>query len=259
MTEPGAGSDLANIQTKATRDGDHYVVNGSKTFISIGQLGGLYIVAVKTDPNARPAHKGVSLLLIESDFPGFVRGRKLEKLGLPAQDTSELFFEDCRVPVENLLGKEGQGFKMMMEKLQQERLSIAVTSIASCRRALDDTIAYVQQRKAFGKPIAHFQNTQFTLADLATQIQIGQTFVDQLLVQHVRGDEIVAEVSMAKWWVTDLQKRVTAACLQLHGGYGFMLEYPIAMDYADAAVQSIYAGSNEIMKVIIARRMGLGG
>ncbi len=259
MTEPGAGSDLANIQTRAVRDGDHYVVNGSKTFISIGQLGGLYIVAVKTDPNARPAHKGVSLLLVESDFPGFVRGRKLEKLGLPAQDTSEIFFEDCRVPVENLLGKEGQGFKMMMEKLQQERLSIAVGAIASCRRALDDTIAYVQQRKAFGKSIAHFQNTQFTLAELATRIQIGQTFVDQLLVQHVRGDEIVAEVSMAKWWTTDLQKRVTAECLQLHGGYGFMLEYPIAMDYADAAVQSIYAGSNEIMKVIIARRMGLGG
>ena len=259
MTEPGAGSDLANIQTKAIRDGDHYVVNGAKTFISLGQLGGLYIVAVKTDPSARPAHRGVSLLLIEADTPGFVRGRKLEKLGFPAQDTSELFFEDCRVPVENLLGQEGQGFKMMMDKLQQERLSISVTAVASCRRALDDTVAYVQQRKAFGKPIAHFQNTQFTLAELATQIQIGQTFIDQLLVAHVRGDEVVSEVSMAKWWTTDLQKKVTGECLQLHGGYGFMLEYPIATDYADAAVQSIYAGSNEIMKVIIAKRMGLGG
>jgi acyl-CoA dehydrogenase len=259
MTEPGAGSDLANIQTKAIRDGDHYVVNGAKTFISLGQLGGAYIVAVKTDPSARPAHRGVSLLVIEADTPGFVRGRKLEKLGFPAQDTSELFFEDCRVPVENLLGKEGQGFKMMMDKLQQERLSIGVTAMASCRRALDDTIAYVQQRKAFGKPIAHFQNTQFKLAELATQIQIGQSFVDQLLLAHVRGDEIVSEVSMAKWWTTDLQKKVTGECLQLHGGYGFMLEYPISMDFADAAVQSIYAGSNEIMKVIIARRLGLGG
>ena len=259
MTEPGAGSDLANIQTRAVRDGDHYVVNGAKTFISIGQLGGAYITAVKTDPNAKPAHKGVSLLIIEADTPGFVRGRKLEKLGFPAQDTSELFFEDCRVPAENLLGKEGQGFKMMMNKLQQERLSICVTAMGSCRRALDDTIAYVQQRKAFGRAIAHFQNTQFTLAELATQIQIGQTFVDQLIVAHVRGDDIVSEVSMAKWWTTDLQKKVVAECLQLHGGYGFMHEYPISQDYADAAVQSIYAGSNEIMKVIIAKRMGLGG
>jgi acyl-CoA dehydrogenase len=163
------------------------------------------------------------------------------------------------VPAENLLGKEGQGFKMMMEKLQQERLSICVTAMGSCRRALDDTIAYVQQRKAFGRQIAHFQNTQFTLAELATQIQIGQTFVDRLIAAHVRGDDIVSEVSMAKWWTTDLQKRVVAECLQLHGGYGFMHEYPISQDYADAAVQSIYAGSNEIMKVIIARRMGLGG
>ena len=158
---------------------------------------------------------------------------------------------------ENVLGKEGQGFKMMMHQLQQERLSISVTAMASCRRALDDTIAYVQQRKAFGKPIAHFQNTQFTIAELATQVQIGQTFVDQLLVAHVRGDEIVSEVSMAKWWTTDLQKRLSAECLQLHGGYGFMHEYAVSTDYEDAAVQSIYAGTNEIMKVIIAKRMGL--
>jgi len=259
MTEPGAGSDLASIQTRAIRDGDHYVVNGAKTFISIGQLGGAYITAVKTDPSAKPAHKGVSLLIIEADTPGFVRGRKLEKLGFPAQDTSELFFEDCKVPVENLLGKEGQGFKMMMEKLQQERLSISFTALGSCRRALDDTIAYTLQRKAFGRQIAHFQNTQFTLAELATQIQVAQSFVDQLLVAHLRGDDIVSEVSMGKWWTTDLQKKVVAECLQLHGGYGFMHEYPISQDYADAAVQSIYAGSNEIMKVIIAKRMGLGG
>lgn len=247
MTEPGTGSDLAAIQTRAMRSGDHYVLNGSKMFISSGQIGDLFIVVAKTDPNATPPHKGISLLLVEARTPGFVRGRKLDKLGLRGQDTSELAFEDCLVPVANLLGCEGQGFKMLMEKLQQERLSIAVASIASCRRALDDTVAYVKQRHAFGQPIAAFQNTQFTLAELATEVEIGQAFVDKLMVAHVRGDEIVKEVSMAKWWTTDLQKRLTSACVQLHGGYGFMLEYPIAMDYADAAVQSIYAGSNEIM------------
>jgi acyl-CoA dehydrogenase len=258
MTEPGAGSDLAGIQTRAVRDGDHYVVNGSKTFISIGQLGDLFIVVVKTDPGATPPHAGISLLLVEADTPGFVRGRKLEKLGLHAQDTSEIFLQDCRVPAANLLGREGQGFKMLMEKLQQERICIAVTAVASCRRALADTLDYVKQRHAFGQPIAAFQNTQFTLAELATEVEVGQAFVDRLLVAHVRGDEVVMEASMAKWWTTDLQRRLTAECLQLHGGYGFMLEYPISMDYADAAVQSIYAGTNEIMKVIIARRMGLG-
>jgi acyl-CoA dehydrogenase len=257
MTEPGTGSDLAAVQTRAIRDGDEYVVNGAKTFISIGQLAGLFIVVAKTDPAADPPHKGISLLLVDADTPGCVRGRKLEKLGLPAQDTSEIFFEDCRIPRANLLGREGQGFKMLMEKLQQERLCIGISSVASCRRALDDTVAYVKQRHAFGQPIAAFQNTQFKLAELATQVELGQAFVDKLVVAHVRGDDIVAEVSMAKWWTTDLQKRLTADCLQLHGGYGFMLEYPISMDYADAAVQSIYAGSNEIMKVIIARRMGL--
>jgi acyl-CoA dehydrogenase len=259
MTEPGAGSDLAGIQTRAVRDGDDYVVNGAKTFISLGQLGDLFIVVVKTDPEAEPAHAGISLLLVEATAPGFVRGRKLEKLGLPAQDTSEISFQDCRVPVANLLGREGQGFKMLMEKLQQERICIAVSAIASCRRALADTIDYTKQRHAFGRPIAAFQNTQFTLAELATEVEIGQAFVDKLLQAHVRGEDVVMEASMAKWWTTDLQKRLTGECLQLHGGYGFMLEYPIALDYADAAVQSIYAGSNEIMKVIIARRLGLPG
>ncbi len=257
MTEPGTGSDLANVQTKAIRHGDHYVLNGSKTFISNGQIGDLFIVVAKTDPDAKPAHKGISLLLVDADRPGFVRGRKLDKLGLRGQDTSELAFEDCIVPVENLLGKAGQGFKMLMEKLQQERLSIAVASIVSCRRALADTIDYVKQRRAFGRPIASFQNTQFKLAELATEVEVGQAFVDKLLAGHVRGEEIVTEVSMAKWWTTDLQKRLTSECVQLHGGYGFMHEYPISTDYADAAVQTIYAGTNEIMKVIIARRMGL--
>ncbi|MDX1648986.1 MAG: acyl-CoA dehydrogenase family protein [Myxococcota bacterium] len=256
MTEPGTGSDLAAVQTKALRDGEHYVVSGAKTFISNGQNADLFIVVAKTDPSKR--HEGISLILVEADTPGFRRGRNLDKIGLKGQDTSELFFEDCRVPAENLLGQEGQGFKMLMEKLQQERLCIAVSSMASVRRSLDDTLAYVKERHAFGQPIGRFQNTQFRLAELVTEMEIGQAFVDRLLVAHVRGDEIVSEVSMAKWWTTELQKKVAAECLQLHGGYGFMEEYPISMDYCDAAVQSIYAGSNEIMKVIIARRLGLG-
>jgi acyl-CoA dehydrogenase len=258
MTEPGTGSDLQAVQTRAVRDGDHFVLNGAKTFISNGQIGDLFIVVCKTDPDAQPAHRGISLILVEADTPGFVRGRRLDKLGLRGQDTSEIFFQDCRVPVGNLLGREGQGFRMLMEKLQQERLCIAVSSMASCRRALDDTLEYVKQRSAFGQPIGRFQNTQFRLAELATEVEVGQAFVDRVLVAHVRGDDVVAEASMAKWWCTDLQKRLCSDCLQLHGGYGFMAEYPISMDYADAAVQSIYAGTNEIMKVIIARRLGLG-
>jgi acyl-CoA dehydrogenase len=258
MTEPGVGSDLANVQTRARRDGDHYVIDGAKTFISNGQIADLVIVVARTDADAEPPHRGLSLLVVEAQSPGFVRGRNLEKLGLKGQDTSELFFESCRVPARNLLGGEGRGFKLLMQQLQQERLVIADGSIASCRRSLEDTIEYVKQRRAFGQPIAAFQNTQFVLAELATEVEVGQAFVDKLLAAHVRGEEIVTEVSMAKWWVTDLQKRLASECLQLHGGYGFMREYPISGDYADAAVQSIYAGSNEIMKVIIARRLGLG-
>ena len=258
MTEPGTGSDLANVQTRALRDGDDYVLNGSKTFISNGQIGDLFIVVAKTDPDAVPPHNGISLILVDAETEGFERGRNLEKIGLKGQDTSELFFRDCRVPASNLLAQEGQGFNMLMEMLKQERLCIAVGSVASCRRALDDTLAYVKERHAFGQPIARFQNTQFKLAELATEVELGQAFVDKLLVAHVRGDEIVSEVSMAKWWTTDLQKRLTADCLQLHGGYGFMAEYPISGDYQDAAVQSIYAGTNEIMKRIIARQLGLG-
>jgi len=258
MTEPGTGSDLANVQTRAIRSGDEYVIDGAKTFISNGQISDLVIVVAKTDPKASPPHDGISLILVETDRPGFRRGRNLDKLGLKGQDTSELFFEDCRVPASNLLGQEGRGFKMLMNMLQQERLSIAVGSIASCRRALEDTIEYTRDRRAFGQPIAAFQNTQFRLAELATEVEVGQSFIDALLAAHVRGEEIVTEVSMAKWWTTDLQKRLTSECLQLHGGYGFMSEYPISGDYADAAVQSIYAGSNEIMKVIISRKLGLG-
>jgi acyl-CoA dehydrogenase len=195
--------------------------------------------------------------LVEADAPGFMRGRKLDKLGFKGQDTSELFFEDCRVPAANLLGAEGAGFKMLMEKLQQERLVTAVGAMTSARQCLEDTIAYTKQRRAFGQSISSFQNTQFKLVEMATEVEVGQAFVDRCLAAHVRGDDIVSEVSMAKWWITDLLKRVASQCLQLHGGYGFMMEFPVATDYADAAVQSIYAGTNEIMKVIIARRMGL--
>jgi acyl-CoA dehydrogenase len=257
MTEPGTGSDLANVQTRARRDGDSYILNGSKIFISNGQIGDLFVTVAKTDPNANPPHKGISLFLVEANFPGFVRGRKLDKLGLRGQDTSELAFEDCRVPARNLLGKEGEGFKYLMQQLQQERLCIGVASMASCRRAVDDTVTYTKERHAFGQPISAFQNTAFKLAEMQTEVEVGQAFVDRLLQAHVRGDDVVTEVSMAKWWTTDLQKKITSQCLQLHGGYGFMLEYPISQDYADAAVQSIYAGTNEIMKVIIAKRMGL--
>ena len=257
MTEPGTGSDLASIQTRAVRDADGYVLSGAKTFISNGQIGDLFIVVAKTDPSSVPPHDGISLFLVEAKTQGFVRGRKLDKLGLRGQDTSELFFEDCRLPASALLGREGAGFRMLMQKLQQERLCISVASIASCRRTLADTVAYVKQRRAFGKPIASFQHTQFALATLQSEVEIGQAFVDRLLVAHVRGDEIVSEVSMAKWWITELQKRLSSECLQLHGGYGFMREVPVSEDYADAAVQSIYAGTNEITKVIIAKRMGL--
>src|SRR6202166_2226707 len=196
-------------------------------------------------------------MLVDAKAPGFVRGRKLDNVGLRGQDTRELFFEEFRVPAGNLLGKEGSGFKMLMEKLQQERLCVGVASMASCRRTVEDTVAYCKNRRAFGQPIAEFQSTQFKLAEMMTEVEVGQAFVDRLLAAHVRGEELVTEVSMAKWWVTELLKRVSSQCLQLHGGYGFMMEFPVATDYADAAVQSIYAGTNEIMKVIIGRRMGL--
>jgi len=258
MTEPGTGSDLAAVQTTARRDGDSYVINGSKIFISNGQIADLFIVVVKTDPKATPAHRGVSLILVEADAPGFVRGRKLDKLGLRGQDTSELFFEDCRVPVTNLLGREGAGFKMLMDKLQQERLVTAIGALASAQRCLEDTVAYTKQRKAFGQPISSFQNTQFKLAEMMTEVEVSQAFIDRLLAAHVRGEGLVTEVSMAKWWTTELHKRVTSQCLQLWGGYGFMIETPIAGDYADAAVSTIGGGTSEIMKVIIARRLGIG-
>jgi len=255
MTEPGAGSDLAAIATTAVRDGDRYVFNGAKTFISNGWLCDLCLVAAKTG-GADP-HKAISLFFVEAGTPGFVKGKRLKKVGLAAQDTSELAFEDCRVPAANRVGEEGAGFSMMMRKLQQERLTVAIGAQASAEQILRDTIAYVQERKAFGKPIAKFQNTQFKLAECATEIEVGRAFLDRLLQDHVAGEHLVKECSMAKLWQTEMLGRVVDECLQLFGGYGYMLEYPIARAYMDARVQRIFAGTNEIMKVIIAKQMGL--
>mgnify|MGYP001187121976 CR=1 FL=1 len=257
MTEPGAGSDLAGIQTTATAEGDSYVINGSKTFISNGQLCDLVIVVAKTEPDADPPYAGISLIVVEEGTAGFEKGRNLEKMGLKAQDTSELSFADCVVPKDNLLGEEGKGFYYLMEKLQQERVVVAAGCMASAEVVLAEGVDYCKQRTAFGRPIGKFQHIAFRLAELATEVEIGRVFVDRLLKEHIEGKELVSEASMAKWWVTDLLKRACDEVLQFHGGYGYMMEYPIARDYLDARVQSIFAGSNEIMKLIISRRMGL--
>ncbi|RID88484.1 acyl-CoA dehydrogenase [Peribacillus asahii] len=257
MTEPGAGSDLANIRTTAIKDGDNYIINGQKTFITNGILSDLIIVACKTNPQASPPHKGVSLFLVERDTPGFSRGRKLDKVGMHSQDTAELIFEDVKVPAANLLGEEGQGFKYLMAKLQQERILAAIGGQVAAEDMLELTLQYVKEREAFGKPISKFQNTQFTLAEIATEVQVGRTFIDQLVVRHQNGEDIVTEVSMAKWWITDIARRISSQCMQLHGGYGYMEEYKVARRYRDIAVFPIFAGTNEIMKVIIAKRMGL--
>jgi acyl-CoA dehydrogenase len=261
MTEPGTGSDLAAITTTAALDGDAYVVNGAKTFISNGQLCDLVVVAVKTetDPERAKAnpHKAVSLIVVEAGTPGFKRGKKLAKMGMASQDTSELFFEDCRVPVANRLGAEGSGFVSLMTKLQQERLCVAVSSQSMAERVLADTVAYVKERKAFGKPIGSFQNTQFELAGCAAKVEVGRQFLDALIRQHVEGKSLVKECSMAKLWQSEMAGEVIDACVQFWGGYGYMLEYPVSRAYMDARVQRIYAGTNEIMKVIIAKQMGL--
>ena len=256
MTEPGTGSDLAGIATTAKRDGDHYVINGAKTFISNGMSCDLVVVAARTE-NSDDPHRSLSLFVVEADRPGFIRSRRLEKMGMESQDTAELAFDGCRVPADNLLGQEGAGFMMLMQNLQQERLCVAIMSQASAEKVLEDAIAYTQERQAFGRPISKFQNTQFTLAQCATEIEVGRAFLDRLIAQHVAGKYLVKECSMAKLWQTEMQGRVVDACLQLYGGYGYMLEYPISRAYVDARVQRIYAGTNEIMKVIIAKQMGL--
>jgi acyl-CoA dehydrogenase len=257
MTEPGTGSDLANIKTTAKLDRDHYILNGQKTFITNGIQSDLILVACKTDPNAVPKHKGVSLLLVERDAPGFSRGRKLNKVGLHCQDTAELIFEDCRVPKENLLGEEGKGFLYMMDKLQQERLLVAIAAQTAAEVMLQGTIGYVKSREAFGKPISQFQNTQFKIAEMATEVEMGRAFLDQLIAEHMDGQNVVTKVSMAKWRLTDTAKKIAGECLQLHGGYGYMEEYEIARRFRDIQVSSIYAGTNEIMKTIIAKNLGL--
>lgn len=252
MSEPGAGSDLQGITTTAVRDGDDWVLNGQKTFISNGILADLVIVVARTDPGA--GRRGISLLVVERGMPGFERGRNLDKLGQKAQDTAELFFADVRVPAANLLGTEGEGFAYLMRNLPLERLSIAVAALAGAETVFAQTLDYCKQRQAFGRPIGSFQHNRFVLAELATELRLGRVFVDQCLVAPDLGAETAA---MAKWWCTELQQRVVDRCLQLHGGYGYMREYPVARAYLDARVQTIYGGTTEIMKEVIGRSLGL--
>ncbi len=254
MTEPGTGSDLAGIRTTAVRDGEHYVVNGAKTFISNGQCGDLFVVAVRTSPDR---HRGLSLLVVDAGTAGFSRGRNLEKIGLHAQDTSELTFTDMRVPAANLLGEEGRGFYQLMQNLPQERLALGVGAVAAAESMLAETLEYVRGRKAFGKPIAGFQHSQFVLAEVATEIDIARTYLDDCLAQHLTGELTAARAARLKWWTTDLQVRTADRCLQLHGGYGYMREYAVARAFVDARIQTIYGGTNEIMKTIVAKDLGL--
>ena len=261
MSEPAAGSDLQGIRSTAIKspDGSHYVLNGSKTFITNGWHADLVIVVAKTDPAA--GAKGTSLLLVEAGMPGFEKGQRLKKLGMKAQDTSELFFNDVQVPAENLLGgaaMEGRGFICLMEQLPWERLQIAIGAVAAAQAAIDWTVDYVKQRKAFGQTVAAFQNTRFTLAELQTEVQVARVFVDKCCELMLAGTLDTATASMAKYWTSDLQCKVMDECVQLHGGYGYMWEYPITRAYADARVQRIYGGTNEIMKEVIARGMGMG-
>ena len=253
MTEPGAGSDLQGVKTTAILDGDEYVINGSKTFITNGQLAELVIVVAKTNP--AEGAKGTCLILVEAGTPGFEKGKNLEKIGMKAQDTSELFFQDVRVPKENLLGADGMGFIYLMQELPQERLSVALNAIANAEWILEQTIQYVKDRKAFGRPIATFQNTQFKLAEMSSELTMARVFLDKCLELHLSKKLDVVTAAKLKLISTDLQCKVIDECLQLHGGYGYMWEYPVARAFADARVQRIYAGTNEIMKLIIGRSL----
>ncbi len=260
MSEPAAGSDLQGIKTTAIRQGDHFVLNGSKTFITNGWHADLVIVVAKTNP--QEGAKGTSLLLVEQGMAGFEKGKRLKKIGLKAQDTSELFFNDVKVPVDNLLGGEAflnRGFVCLMQELPWERLQIAVTAISSAQAAIDWNVTYEKERKAFGQPVANFQNTRFKLAELQSEVQIAQVFLDKCTELLMQEKLDTATASMAKYWCTDLQCKVMDECVQLHGGYGYMWEYPIARAFADARVQRIYGGTNEIMKEVISRSMGLTG
>lgn len=255
MTEPGAGSDLQGIRTTAVDKGDHYLLNGQKTFISNGILADLVIVVAKTDPEA--GHKGVSLLVVERGMEGFERGRNLDKVGLKAQDTAELFFDDVAVPKENLLGEEGSGFISLMVNLPQERLSIAMIAAAACERVLELSLAYAKEREAFGKPIGKFQHNRFLVAEMATEAHIARVFVDDCVRKHNEGRLDAKLASMAKWWTTELQTKLVDRAVQLHGGYGYMMEYPIAKAFVDSRIQTIYGGTTEIQKEIIGRSLGL--
>jgi acyl-CoA dehydrogenase len=257
MTEPGTGSDLAAIRTTAVRNGDHYVLNGQKTFISNGINCDLVIVVAKTDPGAKPAHAGISLLVVEDGTPGFEKGRNLDKIGFHSQDTAEMAFVDCRVPVKNLLGQEGKGFYYLMKKLQQERLMTAIGAQVMAEEALRLTIDFAKSREAFGRPIGHFQYISFELANLATDVELGRTFLESLILDHMEGREIVQKVSMAKYWIAEMLNRVVERGVQFHGGYGYMEEYPIARLFRDARVYTIFAGTSEIMLLIISRYLGL--
>ena len=254
MTEPGIGSDLASMSTTALRDGDTYILNGSKTFITNGILSDLVIVACKTDPTQR--HAGMSLIVVETGMEGFVRGRNLDKLGMHSQDTAELFFSDVRVPVENRIGDEGQGFKLLVKNLPQERLSIAMAGVAHARAILNWTTEYCNERTAFGKKIGSFQNSRFKLAEMQTEITIAESFIDKSVLALNEGTLTAEEAAMSKWWCTELQKKVADICVQLHGGYGYMNEYAVGRAYTDARVTSIYGGTTEIMKEIIGKSMG---
>ena len=251
MTEPGAGSDLQGVRTTAVREGDDWVLNGSKTFITNGISSDLVIVVARTDPEA--GSRGFSLLVVERGMPGFERGRKLEKVGLQAQDTAELSFDDVRVPAANLLGKEGGGFGHLMERLPRERLAITMMALAAARSALDWTVDYTKERIAFGQPLAGFQNTQFELADMVTELDVLQAYVDASIIALNEGELTVVDAAKGKLLATETQKRVVDRCLQLFGGYGYMLEYPIARSYVDARIQTIYGGTSEVMRTIIAR------
>lgn len=253
MTEPGAGSDLQGIKTRAVKDGDDYIINGSKTFITNGFMSDLVIVVVKTDPTA--GAKGTTLFLVEVDTPGFQKGRNLDKLGLKAQDTAELFFEDVRVPASSILGGEGKGFFCLMQELAWERLQIAIGATATMEVVLEETIEYTKERSAFGKNVIQFQNTKFKLAELKTEATIARIFVDDCLEKLLNDELSVETAAMAKYWCSDLENKLIDECLQFHGGYGFMWEYRVARAYADARVQRIYGGTNEIMKEIISRTL----
>jgi alkylation response protein AidB-like acyl-CoA dehydrogenase len=255
MSEPGAGSDLQGIRTTAVRDGDHYVLNGQKTFISNGQLADLVIVVVRTDPEA--GYRGISLLVVERGMPGFERGRNLDKLGLHAQDTSELFFTDVAVPAGNLLGGEGGGFVALMQNLPRERLAIGGSALAGAEKVFEDTLEYSKQRQAFGRPIGRFQHNRFVLAEMATELAVARAFTDRAVTEHNAGRLSTEDASMVKWWNTELCNRVVDRCVQLYGGYGYMREYPVARAFADSRVQTIYGGTTEIMKEIIGRGLGV--